>query len=129
MSHSIVPRTLSLLALAVSAGALGACASGVQAPNQRLADAQSTSRGAVEVGAESNPEAQLHLRLADEAIDRAKHAMADGDNQAAEYQLVRAQADADLALALAREQGARAEAQRAQQKANSLRATIQGAQQ
>jgi hypothetical protein len=81
----------------------------------------SAERSAEEVGATSNPRAQLHLKLAHEQIAQAKVLMADGDNRRAEFTLVRAKGDAELALALARSMNAKIEAQQAVEKASALR--------
>lgn len=96
-----------------------ACAS-YPAPTQRMADAIATSRGAKEVGAESNPKAQLHLRLAEEQIQRAKKLMDEGENKRADFVLVRAKADADLALAEARDAVA-------EKSANEVKARVEAA--
>jgi len=78
------------------------------------------ARSAREVGAESAPQAALHLKLADEEIARAKALIKDGDNERAEYTLVRAKADAELALSLAKEATANAEAQQAADQIKAL---------
>jgi hypothetical protein len=83
-----------------------ACAASMPEPKQPLADAESASRSAREVGAEAQPAARLHAKLADEEITEAKTLIASGDNERAGYVLLRARADAELALALAREQNA-----------------------
>ena len=90
-----------------------ACGASFPAPTQRLADAESAQRSAQELGAAAQPAAQLHLKLADEQVARAKKEMADGDNKAADSLLIRAKADSELALALAREQNAIVETQKA----------------
>jgi len=72
-----------------------------------LADAQSATRSARELGANSEPAAQLSLKLADEQISQAQKAINDGDNKRAESLLVRAKADAELAVAQSRERGAK----------------------
>jgi hypothetical protein len=90
-----------------------ACGATFAAPTQRLADAESAQRSAQELGAAAQPAAKLHLKLADEQMTRAKKAMADGDNRAADSLLIRAKADSELALALAREQSASTEVQKA----------------
>jgi hypothetical protein len=82
-------------------------------PKQPLADAESASRSAREVGADSQPAAKLHVQLADEQITKAKKLIADGDNDEATYVLLRARADAELGLALAREQAAIVDKQKA----------------
>jgi len=76
-------------------------------PTQRMADAQAAERSARELGANSVPAAQLSLKLAQEQIAEAKKAMADDENKRADSLLIRAKADAELALAQTRETGAR----------------------
>jgi len=110
--------------LAVAAG----CAS-FPPPAQRMADAESAHRSALELGAANQPAAQLHVKLAEEQMVKAKSLMADGENREADSLLIRSKADSELALALAREQGATVEVQRATAQAKSVATTnaIQGA--
>jgi hypothetical protein len=75
-------------------------------PKQPLADAEAAARSAREVGAESQPAAKLEVTLADEQIAEAKKSIEEDDNERATYQILRARADAELALALAHEQNA-----------------------
>jgi 5'-3' exonuclease len=91
-----------------------ACASSPQ-PTERLASAQAAVRAAKEVGAKEVPQAQLHTQLAEEQVVQANKLIKDGDNERAEMILRRATADAELAVALARE----AESQRQAQAAES----------
>jgi hypothetical protein len=110
--HIMLKRSIfTVLALP----ALWACGGNIPEPKQPAVEAEAAARGAREVGADSQPAAKLHLRLADEQINEAKAEIAKGDNERATYLLVRARADAELALALAREQNAIAEVQKAQQ--------------
>jgi pyridoxal biosynthesis lyase PdxS len=112
-------RTIpSLAAVALVCG----CAS-YPAPVQRLAQAEAASRSAQETGANSIPQGQLHLRLANEEIARAQALMADKDNERADFVLMRAQSDAELALGEAREQQARDDARKALEQIDSIRAT------
>jgi hypothetical protein len=92
--------------------ALAGCAS-YPAPIARMTDAEVTTRSADEIGAGIDPEAQIYLRRAREQMVRAREAMNDGDNHRADFMLVRAKADADLAFALAHEQRAETAAQQA----------------
>jgi hypothetical protein len=85
--------------------ALG-CSASLSEPKQPMSDAESASRSAREVGANEQPAAKLYAKLADEQIAAAKSLIADGQNERASYVLLRARADAELALALAREQAA-----------------------
>jgi Domain of unknown function (DUF4398) len=79
-------------------------------PAERLASAEAGIRGATEVGAEGVPQAALHLKLARDQVTQAKGLAASGDNDRAALVLARAEVDAEMALALARESAARAEA-------------------
>jgi hypothetical protein len=105
----------------VGAGlALVACGS-APPPNDRAANSEAAIRGAREVGAEQVPQASLHLKLAEEQLAKGKAQMKDGDNKQAGYTLLRAQADAELALALAKENKTRTDAQQVVDKARALR--------
>jgi hypothetical protein len=105
-----------------------ACGASMPAPTQHMADAEAASRSAREVGADSQPAAKLQVKLADEQIAEAKTLIANGDNDRASYVLLRARADAELALALAREQNAITEKQKAvEQSSATLNSNVQGA--
>ena len=92
-----------------------ACGSSIPPPSDKLASAEAASRSARELGAEREPKAALHLRLAQEQIDQAKKLMADGDNKRADLVLQRAGSDAELAVMLAKENTAKGEAEKAQE--------------
>ena len=100
--------------------ALG-CAGTYPPPTQQLADVQSANRSATELGAQSNPNAQLHLKLAEEQLNQAKLAMQQDDNQNAERLLTRAKADAELAVALTRDASAQKLAGTATDQSNAER--------
>jgi hypothetical protein len=88
-----------------------------------MADVQSANRGAAELGANNNPKAQLHLKLAEEQMNQAKKAMDDGDNKIADMLLTRAKADAELSIALTREANAKVTAKKAIDESNAERTT------
>jgi hypothetical protein len=94
----------------IAALGLVACGS-VPPPHERQASSQAAIRTATEMDAQQVPQAALHLKLAQEQFEKGKVLMSDGDNERAAYTLMRAQADAELALALARENKIRNEAQ------------------
>jgi hypothetical protein len=96
-----------VVALALAAG----CAS--NPPTVRAESSSAAIRAAEEVGANHVPQAALHLQLAKEQSDRANSLMKTGDNDQAEMLLLRAEADAELALALAREDSEKADAEQA----------------
>ena len=105
---------LSLFGLLISAG----CAAGVS--NERIVATNSSIRAAEELGAPKVPQASLHLQLAKEENEHAQKFIKDGDRRSAEGLLLRAQADAELALALAREAPMQTEAQQEVDKARTL---------
>ena len=82
-----------------------ACA-GYPAPTERLASSYASIRAAQEVGGQSVPQAALHLRLAQEEQAKAKDLVAEDKNREADTMAMRAAADAELAMAMARESAA-----------------------
>jgi hypothetical protein len=95
------------------------CGGSFPPPTQGLADAQSAERSATELGAASQPKAQLHLQLAHEQIGQATVAMKDGENERADSLLRRARSDAELAIALTRDQTAKTDATKATVQSNA----------
>jgi len=91
-----------------------------------MADAQAAERSAQELGANKVPAAQLSLKLAQEQIADAKKAMADDENKRADSLLIRAKADAELALAQTREQNAKAGVEEAVEDSADQKATNVG---
>jgi Domain of unknown function (DUF4398) len=71
-------------------------------PLDKLTDAKSTVRAAQEAGAQNTPQAELHLKMANDELAAAQKSIDDKDNDHARLLLNQAQADADLSLALAR---------------------------
>ncbi len=100
-----------------------ACAGSHPPPTQAMADVQSANRSANELGAQRNPRAQLHLKLAEEQLKLAKTAMEDDDNEIATSLLMRAKADSELAIALTRQDDAKMEETRAIDQSNVQRST------
>ncbi|MBS2019464.1 MAG: DUF4398 domain-containing protein [Deltaproteobacteria bacterium] len=101
--------SIKISLVAASALAIVACGSSA-IPADRLARSQAAYRSAQEMGAANNPQAALHLRLAEEQLTTAKALIKDGENERADSVLRRAEADANLALDLARSENARTEA-------------------
>jgi hypothetical protein len=95
----------ALLAVLASSGCAAA-----PVPAERLASAEAGIRAATEVGAEAVPQAALHLKLARDQVELARTLIKSGDNDRAAMLLSRAETDAELALSLARESVARADA-------------------
>ena len=103
------------------------CGASYPAPTQPLADATAADRSATELGANADPAAQLYLKLADEEIKQANRAMTEGDNKRAQFLLVRAKADAELAVALAKQTNAKQAVMKATEDAEKQTQTIQRA--
>jgi len=87
---------------------------GAAPPDRQMVSAEAAIRGAQELGATSVSEASLYLRLAERQVDKAKTLMRDGNHQRAGMMLSRAQIDAELAIALAKENTAKTEAEEAE---------------
>lgn len=86
---------------------------GAPVPVDRMAHSEASIRAAQEVGAPDDPKAALHLRLAQEQWAQADALIkGGGDNHRAEMLLRRAEADAELAVALAKERKTHEEAER-----------------
>ena len=117
---------LRMCSRGIAAGLLAAvagCAS-TTPPTERMEASAGAIRAAEEVGATKVPSASLYLQLAREESDRAKTLIANGSPEGksdASSLLQRAQADAELALALAHESDDRAAAQKAIDKVIAIR--------
>jgi hypothetical protein len=96
---------------------LAACAT---AP-LRTEHSTSNIRAAEEVGAEKVPRAALHLQYARESLEKARALANDGQKEAADSMLMRSEADAELAIALSKEDTERQEAEAAVLKVHELR--------
>lgn len=108
---------LKMCALATSAVIAAGCAT---AP-LRTESSSAAIRAAEEVGANDVPTAALHLQLARESLDKAKNLQKDGDKNQATSMLTRAEADAELAVVLSREDGEKAQAKEAIERVRQLR--------
>ncbi len=107
-----------LFAMAVVASAIGA---GCARTALRTEASTSGIRAAEEVGAESVPQASLHLQLAKEELELARGLETKGEKEKAESMLLRAEADAELAVALSRGDAERLEAEGAMVRVRQLR--------
>ena len=90
-------------------------------PHDALSAAQADVKGAEVGGAAENPKAALHVKLAKDQIEIAQKQISDGDNEEAARTLDRAQADAELALALSKEAKAQSDAAEASEQVGKLR--------
>lgn len=116
-------RLMKFGIVALSAVFAGACAS-TPIPVDKLSRAQGSVKTAHELNAERDPTAALHLRLAQEQLDRARKAIEDGDNDRASYLLMRAESDADVSVNLARQVAAKTEAQQTREMIQRVKAQM-----
>jgi hypothetical protein len=107
----------------IVAGAVAATAFAVGCATVPLHSERSTSgiRAAEEVGASQVPQAALHLQLAKEELHKAKALAKRRDHEEADSMLMRAEADAELAVLLSREDAEKAKAQAAVKRVKQLR--------
>jgi hypothetical protein len=110
---------LTLLGISLSI-ALAACG-GASPPTHQLTESNSAIRAAEEVGAENTPKAALHLKMARDHLRNAEALIVEEEYEDAALVLKRAESDADLALALARQEQARREAESALHKVQELK--------
>jgi hypothetical protein len=105
-----------------AAGAVlaAACASNGSLPAERMASTQGRIGAAEESGAKQVPSAALHLQLAKEQSEQAAKLMKEGQNDRAKWLLMRAESDAELAIALAKEDGMKTDAQNAMDQVRDL---------
>jgi hypothetical protein len=122
--HSIkrrrkMKKAISLIIIMVVGLALfSGCAS---APPLRTETSTSGIRAAEEAGAAKVPQASLHLQLAKEELELARGLSAKGEKKEAASMLLRAEADAELAIALSHEDSEKLEAQAAVERVRQLR--------
>jgi carbonic anhydrase len=115
------PASLLTAALAAAPLALVVGCATSTVPAERIASSESSIRAAHELGADRTPNAALHLRLAEDQLTQAKALIEKGDNKRAEWVLYRAEADAELAVALSKETTTRDEAQKALESVRALK--------
>ena len=114
-------KLLSMFRGLAIAALLAGCATTQPISTERIVASQSAIRAAEEVGAGNDPQAALHLKLAREQVEEARLLVEDNKHERADMLLRRAEADAELALAMAREQQLQTEAQEAIQEVRELR--------
>jgi hypothetical protein len=103
------------------AAAVIACGS-APPPTAQMTQTKAALSAAEAVGAQSVPRAALHLKMSKDQIATAEALIAEGEMEEAAIVLQRAEADAELALALARESDMRSDATAAKKKINQLKA-------
>lgn len=99
---------------------LASCVTGPR-PVGQLTSTEASIRAAAAGGAGEVPAATMYLEYAKEGVAHAEELMEEDDNERAAHVLMRAQADADLALVLARGAAVRAETLRVREQIEELR--------
>lgn len=108
----IVLGTLAALGFA-------ACASN-PLPPAKVTDTQAAISAADAVGATNHPRAALHMKLAREQLQQGEALLREGDDEEARLVIDRARVDAELAMALTREDQAQKEARVSIEKARGV---------
>jgi len=103
---SATTRIAFSVGLAFTAAACGSS----EVPAKQMAKSESAIRAASEVGAQDNPQASLHLKMAKDSYTQAQAASKNGEQETAERLLEKAEADAELALVLTRKEQSAAKA-------------------
>jgi hypothetical protein len=111
--------------IAISIGVLSAGCASTPIPADKLSRSTAAVRSAEEMNAERVPSAAVHLRLARTQMKVARRLLENGDNKEAGYLLLRAEADAEVAMNLAREAAAKQDAIQTIQAVRSLRAQLE----
>jgi len=99
--------TATLITLLIGCG-------GSSLPPAKVADTQSSISAAEAVGADQNPQAALHLKMARDQLKQAQGLVNDGKDEEARLVLERATADAEVSLMITREAQASANVKKAQ---------------
>ena len=102
------------------AAAIAGCASGPSF-SKSSTESKSAIRAAEEAGSLNTPSAAYHLQLAKEELARGEALAASGEKEQAASLLTRAEADAELAIALSHEQDEKTEAAKAMERVRKLR--------
>ena len=113
----LVTSTVTALAACLAV----ACGAAAPVPQGQVTETQAAIRAAEEVGAPGLPKAALYLKMAKDQLQTAQSLITQSDNEAAKLTLDRARVDAELALALAREDALRQKAASALDKIKKLR--------
>jgi hypothetical protein len=103
------------VAVVATAIAVGCASTPLRTESSTSGIAKAKESGAAEV-----PQASLHLQLAKEELRLAEKMAANGDEEEAESMLLRSEADAELAVALAHGDAERLEAEKAMQSVRQL---------
>jgi uncharacterized protein DUF4398 len=124
LSHLTEKAALVLTLASMAAMAGAGCVTTNLPSSSHIASSEAAIRSARDLGADRIPDAAVHLELAQRQLDRALRYIDAGDANNARWMLVRADADAHLALALAREARSREAAEEMAARVRDLTASM-----
>lgn len=104
--------------------ALGGCLFGGPVPADKLARSEAAVRGAEEIGAERNAIGSRHLQTARESFKEGKRLVMEGEQDRATMMLLRAEADAQLAMNVTREATALEDARKTRDEVRTIRMSL-----
>ena len=116
-----VRKSVTLITLAIAVTACGAAV----VPSARIASTEAAISAAREIGAHNVPSAALYLHYAELQRGEAQRLAAAGELDSANLRFLRAEADANLSLALTRESVAQGTARQATQTLNASPGGVQ----
>jgi hypothetical protein len=122
---SVVCKAIFLFCMVGLVGSTSTGCASATIPSDQYGQPRETIRAATEMGTEDNPEAELHLKLAEEQLVKADKFIKEGEKDRAELALLRAEADASLALSMLKRDDARTEVEELQAKIDQLREETQ----
>ncbi|WP_162687396.1 DUF4398 domain-containing protein [Bradymonas sediminis] len=94
-------------------------------PSDQYGQPRETIRVVDEMGVENNPQAKLHLKLANDELENADKLIKQDKKEEAKLSLTRAEADAALALALLKRDEMKKEVDEVQEKLERLKKQTQ----
>lgn len=112
-------RLPSFCAFTAAIAFLAACGGSTMPPPQSV-EAKTSISAAEAVGAQNEPKAALHLKLAKDQTTQAETLLRKGEDDQARLLLEQAKVDAELALVLTREAALRAQVQQSLSKVRDL---------
>jgi|SRR5690554_1153954 len=118
-------RMLVLLCLLTFGGSVFSGCASVKIPSDQYGQPRETIRVVDEMGVENNPQAKLHLKLANDELENADKLIKQEKKEAAKLSLTRAEADAALALALLKRDEMKKEVDEVQEKLERLKKQTQ----
>jgi hypothetical protein len=113
----------NLVCIVALGASLNACG-GTAVPEAKMTSARTSVSAAEAVGAKDEPQARLHLKMAQDSIADAEKYIADNDNEQATAMLDRAFVDAELASELTDEAVQRRSAEVALERLGALQQEI-----